>query len=470
MKKFLSTTLVLAGAALPAAAQTVYLPYVQNETFGANQVRTRVWVSNASDADRRFSAFFLSAGVDGTAARPELAKITVAPQGTTIAATVGNPGIGMVEITGAPQIRYTGVLETIDSQGNLLGSSPIPLIGSENLLAKDTAVFIQGLLKSSTRSSSLGILNLAQVASQCSLTFRQADGTQIGSTALITVAPLSLRFFQDALGVLSLTSIADARVQISCDNTYYAYAVTLGIDGTNPLFVGPSSTGSSKLSPPGVTPPPPPPPAGSVTFRQDGDFLIARNGDSRAEFAIPVTAGVEYEVVEAEFDFYLDRFLNPLFHTVASLRMDGLIWAITLRADRLKTIVDTNADSVNESADWVTKRTYRIRVEADANANDLFVRIKRGSEVIQDISMPLGRRRFGTFSANRPLRIDFSQAGVADEGAYWPLIGSRFSNLLVTVTDTNAAAAASEVETFEAGLFVNDDEALFELVPQGEDN
>lgn len=460
MKKLLSTALVLAGAALPAAAQTVYLPYVQNETLGANQVRTRIWVSNSSDADRRFSTFFLTAGIDGTAVRAELPKVTVAPQGTTIAAITGN--LGMLEVTGAPQIRYTGVLETVNGQGQLLGSTTMPLIGSENVLAKGTTVFIQGLTKSASRASSLGILNVAQVASQCSLTFRRADGTAIGATALVTVAPLSLRFFADALGVLGQTAIADVRVQLSCDSTYYAYAVTLGSDGSNPLFVGPSSTGASKLSPPGVTPPPP---DGSITFRKDGEFLVARNGDSRVEFQIPVTAGVEYEKADATFDFFLDRFLNPLFHTVASMRMDGVVWAITLRADRLKTIVDTNSSSINEGADWITKRTYTIRVEADTAANEVFVRVKRGSEVIQDITLPLGRRRLGTFTANRALRIDFSQAGVADEGAYWPLIGSRFSNLVVNVTDTNAAtAAASEIEAFESGLFVNDDEGLFEVI------
>jgi hypothetical protein len=465
MKKLLSTVLVLAGAALPAAAQTIYLPYVQNETLGNNQVRTRIWVSNTSDANRLFSTFFLAAGLDGSTVRPELTKIGVAPQGTTIAATSGN--IGMLEVTGAPQIRYTGVLETVDGRGQVIGSATLPLIGSENLLAKDVTVFLQGLIKSANRTSGVGIVNLAQTASQCSLTFRQANGTPIGSAALVTVAPLSMRFFSDALGVLGQTALSDARVQVSCNTSYYPFAVTLGTDGSDPAFVGPASTGSSKLSPPGVTPPPP---DGSVVFRQDGEFLVARQGDSRIEFKIPVTAGVEYEIVETEFDFFLDRFLNPLFHTVASMRMDGVVWTIAIRADRLKTILDSNVDSINESADWLTKRTYRIRVEANAANNDLFLRIKRGDQVIQDLSMNLGRRRIGTFSENRPLRIDFSQAGVADEGAYWPLIGSRFSNLIVTVTDTNAASSAqSEIEAYESGLFVNDDEGLFELIAEGED-
>lgn len=468
MKKLLSTVLVLAGAALPAAAQTIYLPYVQNETLGNNQVRTRIWVSNTSDANRLFSTFFLAAGIDGSTVRPELTKIGVAPQATTIAATSGN--LGMLEVTGAPQIRYTGVLETVNGQGQVIGSATLPLIGSENLLAKDVTVFLQGLVKSANRTSGVGIVNLAQTASQCSLTFRQANGTPIGSAALVTVAPLSMRFFPDALGVLGQTALADARVQVSCNTSYYPFAVTLGSDGSDPAFVGPASTGSSKLSPPGVTPPPPPPPTGSVVFRQDGEFLVARQGDSRVEYKIPVTPGVEYEIVETEFDFFLDRFLNPLFHTIGSLRMDGVVWTLVIRADRLKTILDSNVDSINESADWITKRTYHIRVEANANTNDLFVRIKRGDEVIQDLSMTLGRRRIGTFSENRPLRIDFSQAGVADEGAYWPLIGSRFSNLVVTVTDTNAATSAqSEIEAYESGLFVNDDDGLFELIAEGED-
>lgn len=463
MKKLLSTALVLAGATLPAAAQTIYLPHVQNETLGGNQVRTRIWVSNTSDANRLFSTFFLAAGSDGSPVRPALTKVGVAPQATTIAATSGN--LGMAEITGAPQLRYVGLLESVNGQGQVLGVATMPVVGSENVLAKDATIFLQGLQKSATRTSAVGVNNLAKEAAQCTLTFRRADGSAIGSAALITVLPLSQRYFPDALGTLGQTSLADARVQISCNQTYFAYATTLGTDGTNPVFVGPSSSGASKLTPPGVEPPVP---DGAVVFRKDGQFLNAVVGDSAVEFEIPVVAGRDYKSAEVVFDFFLDRFNTNLFHTISSMRMDGVVFTLIVRGDRLRTIVDTNATSVGEGADWLLKRTYRVRAVANAETNELFLNIKRGSENIQTISMPLGRRRLGSFVANRPLRIDFSQDRVLENGAYVPLWGSKFSNLVVTVTPFASEEEAARASAFAESRNLTENDGPFMLIPSGE--
>lgn len=466
MKKFLSAALVLAGATLPAAAQTIYLPLVQNQTLGANQVRTRIQVTNTSDADRRFSTLFLAAGTDGSTARDVLPKVGVVPQGTTIAATSGN--IGLLEVTGAPQLRYLGLLEVVNGQGQLVGTASMPLIGSDNLIAKSASITLQGLQKSATRTSSVGVANLAKEAAQCQLTFRQASGAQIGSNVLITVQPLSLRFFPDALGTLGQTAIADARVVVSCDNTFYPYVVTLGTDGSNPLFAGPSTSGASKLTPPGVEPPPPP---GVVILERSGTFLNAIPGDSTAEFALPVVFGKNYKKVEADFDFFLDRFNTDLFHTISSLRMNGVIWTLIVRADRLRTIIDTNAGSTGQAADWVLKRTYHIHAVADATTNELLMEIKRGNEDIQITRQPLGRTFFGTFVERLPLRIDFSQDKVRENGAYVPLWGSRFSNLRVVVTPFEENASIAPAFATE-GLVTDGvensgtlDEPIFQWVP-----
>lgn len=355
-RKLFSAFLLLAMAAAPAFAGKVYVPVVQR-TGGGGSHATEVWLANAGTQERRYEASFLAADTDGSAPRTPAVR-TVVVGGRTI--RLVNPGpagtIGLIEIDAAPQIQIDARLVNNPAVGATT-HTPVPVISSDNALAAGTTVSLLGLSRTNNGGfSDLGLVNLASQAAQCSVTFTRADGTGIGQTVNVAVQPLSLRHFSDALGILGESQAADARVQVSCDRTFFAYAAVFNPASSQFTFATPAASGASTLGT-GTTPPPPPPPGDAIVFTSPGVVHTPTTGNEIKAFVVPVSQALSLRRFTVEFDVIPGPW--------TATRPDG-----------------------NHNLVWIYRGKYRSNTIANLNA---FGPARNGVKNTQNVDMARGR-------------------------------------------------------------------------------
>lgn len=421
------------GALSPAFAGEVYVPLASNRNVGNVIYRTKVWVSNTSSVARRFSASFYEQGTNGNDNNANPSSLTVAPNGTLLLSAIAPDGRnGMLEVNGAPQLVVTARIEAIGPGGEVLSSAQVPVVSKENLLEANAVAHLQGLEQAGATRTQFGLLNLSRTAAQCTVRGFRADGTQIGSTAILPLPALTSVHFDDALLALGANNLSDARFEATCDKPFYTYALVFANGSPETAFVTPSGALNSDLVAGGsgggpVTP-------GSVTFEQSGLFLNAKNGDSFVQFDLPLQPGKQYSKATVDFDLYLNRFPDGLFSGVTALRRTDrtLFFGLIVRGDRQKTILDMGVDDDvvqgSNGGPWRERTNYHVRFEYDTASGRLTSTVSRGGTVVETLT---GRiNHFDLNAKDKIVRVDFGQKGVAD-GAYFPPIGWQFSNLKV---------------------------------------
>ena len=88
-------------------------------------------------------------------------------------------------------------------------------------LAPGRTLILEGLVSGGPRTSGLAIANLAGSAAKCSVSLTDADGKVLGEVT-VRLAPRSDRYVGDLFAGLS---IAEGRAEVSCDQSFYAFAV-----------------------------------------------------------------------------------------------------------------------------------------------------------------------------------------------------------------------------------------------------
>ncbi|HEV2844991.1 MAG TPA: hypothetical protein VG477_09105, partial [Thermoanaerobaculia bacterium] len=289
-KMFLAISALLAlGTASPALAGNVYIPVLDR----AGAV-TEVWIANSGLQERRYATWFIAAGTDGSVRPPVPVTRTIVLGGrTTRVSGITTPGqIGLLEIDAAPQLAIDARLRNPNSGEAPLLYTDVPVISSANALAANATAHLLGLGRSNAGAfTDLGVVNLARQVAQCSVSFYRASGSQIGGTATVDVAPLSLRNFGDALGLLGESQAADARAAVTCDRQFYAYAGVFDPGTTSLSFAEPAGTGVSTLGS-GGGPTTPPPAGNAIVFTRDGSIHTPANGNESSSFFVPVSSAL----------------------------------------------------------------------------------------------------------------------------------------------------------------------------------
>lgn len=167
-----------------------------------------------------------------------------------------------------------------------------------------------------------------------------------------------------------------------------------------------------------------------VTLSRSGVFLRADRRDPYRVFELPVERGVAYRSIEVEFDLLFGGYNGPLFHTLTSLRGDGLYFAVTLRGDRDRTLFDLPGQKAPAGqAPWRRGSRYHVRVFVDVEEDQAVLEVSQRGRLLQRLRGRAGRRRLRAHEG-KPLRLDFSQQQVYDD-AFYPLWGSTYSDLHV---------------------------------------
>jgi hypothetical protein len=305
MKRTILTGLILTLAlpllqAAPASAGAVYVPVLNPAGAAGDLHSTEVWVTNTATAQRGFAAVFLQAGTDGTQKSGSSPEVPVPAKRTFLLANPSNT-LGLLEIGSSQEIGVVARLINTSPNG-LQTLSAVPVISSANRIEAKGVVHLVGLERDATRGDAthLGIANLGQAASTCEVKFYRVDGTQIGATVNLSFPPLSLRQFDDALGSLGEQRIADARVQVSCSQPFYAYAALLTQPAAQITFIVPSALTTATTTGGGGggggT-------GNSVVFQKSGLLHTAAPGNPKGYVDIPITSAMSLKrmVIDMEF-------------------------------------------------------------------------------------------------------------------------------------------------------------------------
>lgn len=256
MNRSLLSSILLAtlGAAGTAQAGTVYVPLPGQSVVGASTYEVQVSIANTAAAGATVNQALLPSDANGTQRAGVTAGALSVSAGQTSVVKPGASFSGMLELSGAADFRYSARLVNVGAGG--LGVD-LPIISSSTVTKANGKLSVQGLISAGTRTVDVALVNLATTASQCSVNFARSDGSAIGTTATVSMNPLSHRYFTNVIsGLVDASGVADARAQVSCTQDFYSYAVLKNSATGEMVLVQPAASGDSTLGGGGTTPPP----------------------------------------------------------------------------------------------------------------------------------------------------------------------------------------------------------------------
>lgn len=422
---------LLASVAPLFAANEVYVPIASNKDVNGTIYRTSIWATNTGQIGLNFTLSFIETGIDGTLSPRQPSTITV-PAGRSVQISTGVPAgkSGMLEIAGAAEIMIDARLEAIGADGSIRSSAQVPVLSPERVVPAGTRAHLQGLERSAAGPiTDFGVVNLSRQPARCSIEAYQANGTRIGSTAVITLLPLSHREFSEVLVSLGQIQISDARFMVSCDRSFSTFAIVFDVGGPQTAVVAPGGGLDGSLEPGTVL--------GGVTLSMPGKFFTATHSDSHRVIEIPLQPNQPYKRATVEFDMFLNKF-QGFFTSVTSMRRAHpdrhqrvLYFGIQIRGSNGNTILDLGDDHfVKTKAPWKEKRNYHLKFDYDLETRQVSLRVFEGNNQIYQIA---GLTPHNDLSNDgHKVNVDFGQVGIADH-AYFPPWGWAFSNLKVSV-------------------------------------
>lgn len=241
----LSTLLAAFLAAGAAHAGTVYVPSPGPGSLGGSSYEVQVSITNTATAARDVRQVLLTADTDGTVRPGPPVTVTVQP-GRTSVVKPGGAFRGLLELSGGGELRYSARL--VGTGPGRLGV-PLPVITSDNLAAAGQTLTLQGLNAGAGRNVDITLVNVSQLASQCTVTLTKADGTLIGAP-VVPLKPLSSRTFPNVF----TDPQNETRGTVTCTREFYAFAVLTDAATGEISTIFPSGSGESLLRVPGEGP------------------------------------------------------------------------------------------------------------------------------------------------------------------------------------------------------------------------
>jgi hypothetical protein len=434
-------------AAVPSAVAEMYVPIIAEKGIGAVAYRTEIVVSNLGEEPAVLSAALVEG--DG---RPAFFPRTVPAGGTFVFSHVvraGKPGV--LRIDSVSDLAVTARVKAMGRDGAVLSESPVSVLSAEGFLDAGETAHLQGIERRSRGAAPrLGIINLSEEAASCWAASFRMDGSLAGEREL-TLAAGAGRLWTGALDAFGGALFADARVEVSCDVPFYAYAFVARAEGREASFIAPSRTSGSGLDVltdnvlvvepcPNGTVAPEPLPDGALGFTVAGTFLDVVPGDLCRTYDLPLQADTPYRQIRVEFDVHVDHFVTPWFHTVSSLRRASsrrneriLYYGLLVKGERRRTIFDLGThQALKSDGPWQEGGDYHVVLEFNGPNRRTTLRVFQGDTLVKQMSGRASAREVRPLT-NRPVSVDFSASGIAHH-SYYPPTGWRFSNLRVEIT------------------------------------
>jgi hypothetical protein len=237
-----------------AHAGTAYVPLPGITTLGPISYETQVTVTNGLAQDSSVSYLQLGTAVDGTLRQ----GLTSTPLNVSVSRTsVLKPSasaMGLLELTGPVGFQFGARLVGSGTNSAGLGAE-LPVITSDTMGLANKTLVVQGLKSGGATKADFVIINLGQAAATCTARVTRADGSAAISTVQLSLLPLSHNFYPNVFAG-EANGIADARVEVTCSDSFYAFAQMSNTTTGEISYATPSGSSDSTLTPPGSTPPP----------------------------------------------------------------------------------------------------------------------------------------------------------------------------------------------------------------------
>ncbi len=422
----------LAAATPPLEAGESFVPIARNQPSGGGTTRTVVFVSNLATTAKTFISQFLVAGTDGVANPGESTTLSIgAGQTVQLATSVPSGSNGMLRIDGPSDLQIDARLETTGA-GGILSETRVPVLSPERITPAGETLYLQALERRADGKplTDFGVANLTRDAASCTVAAVRSNGQAIGSAATFSLFPLSLREFPEVWVTLGVPEIADARITVSCNKQFSAYALVFDVGGPRTAAITPGGVLDGTLEP--ISRP------GEVVFNVPGDFLIAKASDSYRTYAIPLVPNLLYQKATIDFDMFLNKFPNGFYTSVTSFRRTHrdrhqrrLFYGVQIRTDNKKTNLDLGDEVLVRSGAgvWKARTQYHLKFEYDLVANRVTLTVTKDGQRVFSVDGPPQTPEL--VDNGNAISVDFGQTGIAD-GAYFPPIGWVYSNLQVT--------------------------------------
>lgn len=302
----LAALVALLVGAVPSHAGTVYVPLTVQMNVDGISLETQVWLTNSTGHFAKAEVVFIPLASDGTKRKGAEVKAKEIPvwAGTTVRydPLTNGPAIGLLEITLPDGVYATARLAGEHPLfGHALGTE-VPVVTSANLIAAGGTAQVQGWQREANGVvTDFGLVNLSHQANSCQVSVFNGGGAQVKSSVLLPIKPLSMVHFTDALGILGESNNPNARAEVTCDGEFYPFSLLSDFRTGETLFLTPSGSGESALSPPGQAPKAPQCSSGAThCFTIPGLVFRAAKGNFTTGRTFPVPKGT-YRKVHAQF-------------------------------------------------------------------------------------------------------------------------------------------------------------------------
>jgi len=386
-------------------AGTVYVPLAVDQDLNGNRLETVIRITNTSaNTDRAFSYLLIPANSDGTERNEDdIVEILLTPRSTFLLQNlVANGQTGMVEISAASEISVTARLEGMSVESVPVLGADTPVITSFNLLPGGTDVALQGWSRvDQQQQTDFHLVNLGQVATNCSTTIYDGNGSTLLNGFSFTQKAVSQRSYPDVLSLIGISNRDEITAVFNCDQAFYPYSTIHDLASGEVLFVSPSGSGRSSLLPPSEGPPREP---GATVFELPGVFHTPTPGNEMRRFNVAHQGNPVYSRIILDMDlrhggwhprsgdlhsiFWLNRggaWRNNVF---------GYMNAFGPNSNKIKlaTNVNLNGGERSKTVGTVLQEgeTYHIHFEYDTNIDVYFVEVKdsTGQLVVRIVDQP----------------------------------------------------------------------------------
>jgi hypothetical protein len=419
----LTLALTTLAGVVPVSAETYWVP--SPETGGS---RPKIHLETSEDGSRRIEVAFIETGRSAAGVTGSRVDVDNDEKPEVFNASRYVGGTGMLRLTNDPGPNLRSGTIFVSSRSDDF-AWVAPIVTNDNWFQGDELAYIQNMARNSKGHANIEIMNLGTQATNCSIQLRRPKGAPYGNPTSVSLLPLSHEVVEDPFEGI-VTNGSGLRAEVDCDQPFYAY-------GT---FVGESVATFRMLYPLSV---PPQDTVETLEVTRNGLFFAPTNGNSVLDLALPLVPDRAYRKVTVDFDVFINKFTPIYTGLVGMLHAGGQRFGKTLyfgtfvRGLRAKTLVDLGSPIVEPalriSSPWKQNALHHVSLTYDAEAATTRMRVTRDTTTVV---MDASGGAYNLDIANRngqPVRLVFGLGGVAD-GAYYPPIGWKFSNLKVQIS------------------------------------
>lgn len=226
---FVPAALCALALASPATAERFYVPVLGTTAADGSALATRVWVANADGVERPVAARFHDAArVEG-----DERVVTARAEGRLLADLAPAGKAGLIAIDADPELDLSAWTVGRGEKG--LAVAEVPVFSAREAYEAGFEVPLEALPGRRAMASLLvGAANLSAQTAFCNASLYGRGGDLLVEIAF-EVAPLSLSR-EEALTKVGRGRIAEVRV--TCDQSFYPFAVVVDKSGLQPTFAG----------------------------------------------------------------------------------------------------------------------------------------------------------------------------------------------------------------------------------------